>query len=183
MCHIHHEALPATDAVFGLLGGGGGEGGGHAGVVGRRDDHLPLGERVGVLPGGEAAPAAADAAAAVARADGAAGGVVVVVVLPHAEEAEGEADGDHGGEDDGDGEEGDVVGLDAHLHLEAAVLGRLHHRADGDDVALLPQAQLEQVGVPGRQAVHRVRVHLQAHVDVLVLRKAQLNELGLPITR
>ena len=102
--------------------------------------------------------------------------MVIVVVLPHPEEAEGEAHRHHGREDDGDGEERDVVRLDAQLHLEAAVLGRQEDRADRDDVALLPQAQLEQVGPPGREAVHRVRVHLQADVDVLVLFVARIKD-------
>ncbi len=98
--------------------------------------------------------------------------VVVVGVPPEA--AQGYA-GDHQGcEDERHRNQGDVVRLNAKGDLVAAVPRRQQGRADRDDVLLLPQAQLEQVGDARLEAVNGVRVHLEANVDVGVLLDVRL---------
>ena len=116
----------------------------HTAVIRRGSDHLPLGQRVGVPALG-------------------------VVESPDPGQADRQARGGQPREDQGHGEQAYVVRLNAEFHLEARVLGGELRGADRDHVLRLPEAQLEEVSVPRPELVHRVRVHLQAHVDVLEL--------------
>ena len=91
------------------------------------------------------------------------------MVPPDPERYPGHAEDGQTGEDDGDGEERDVVGFDAQFDLEPTPLGPQPGGAYGYDVPLLPQAQLEEVSVSGVEAVDSVGVHLKSDVDVFVL--------------